>query len=451
MTTTPTAASWADQPRRVRHRRILLLAVPAIGTLIADPLLGAVDTAVAGRIGAAQLGALGLSTAVLGAVTWIFNFLVYGTTASVARAMGADDPRGAGERVAHAGVVALGLGVVAGAAMWLLAPTLVRAVGAVDELIDPAVVYLRVRAVGVPFALLGYVGHGAFRGVQDTKTPLWVVGISNVLNGSLDVLLVFGLGFGLAGIAWATVAAEVSAVVLFAVLLRRAGLPLAGHGLPDRERLRALVVVSRDLFLRTGGLLAGLLAVSAAAARTDAVTAAGYQVIWQVWILMSFLMDGFAIAAQALIGTALGRRDFVGARQAARDLLAWGVVGGVAVALILLPLRSVLGGVFTDDPVVLAAISSAWLLAMAGHVHNGVVWVLDGVLMGASDYAYLRTWTVTAAVAAGVTAQVAVSLGGGLVWLWVAVEVLMLVRGTSLYLRVRGERWLTAGDAVEAT
>lgn len=429
---------------RVRHGAILALAVPAIGSLVADPLLGVVDTAVAGRLGATPLGALGLATAVIAAVTWIFNFLVFGTTTAVARAVGAGDRVAAGARISHAAVVALALGVVTGAVLAIVAPWLVRAFGAVDELIDPSVTYLRIRAVGIPFALLGFVGHGGFRGVSNTRTPLLVVAVANLFNGVLDVFLVFGLGIGLAGIAWATVAAEVIAVAMFAVLLRRIGLTLTGHGLPSRQRLAELFTVSRDLFLRTGSLLLGLLAVTSAAARIDAQTAAAHQVLWQVWILVSFLMDGFAIAGQAMIGTALGagRRDQ--ARQVARDLIWWGLWGGVAVAALLLLAQPVIPRLFTNDAAVIAVAATAWWLAAGGHALNGIVFVLDGVLMGADDFAYLRRWMIIGAVVAGVGAQVAVSLGTGLLGLWVALQSLMIVRAVSNIQRVRHGKWLLA-------
>lgn len=432
----------AASPPPSRHRRILALAVPAVATLVADPLLGAVDTAVAGRIGATELGALGLAVGALTALTWIFNFLVIGTTTTVAHAMGRGDTAAAGRRVAHAAVAAVAIGIGAGTVLGVAAPLLIRMFQPVPELVGPAVDYLRVRAVGVPFLLLGYVGHGAFRGVGDTRTPLLVVIGANLLNATLNVVLVFGLGFGLDGIAWATVAAEVAAVLLFAVLIARAGLPLTGHGLPDRLQIRALVIVSRDLVLRTAGLLFGFLAITAAAARTDAVVAAAHQVIWQVFLLVSFLMDGFAIAAQAMIGTALGSGDEEEARAAGRDLLLWGFGGGVLLAGLLLVAQGPITGVFTDDRMVLATIAGAWWLASLGHVLGGPVFVLDGVMMGAADYAYLRTWTVVAAVIGGVMAQVGASLGAGLLWFWICAQVLMVVRGTSLLLRLRGRAWL---------
>jgi len=431
-----------------RDRRILALAIPATVTLIADPLMGLVDTAVVGRLGAAELGALGLSVAVLSTVAWIFNFLVYGTTSTVARAVGAGDQQAAGRRIAHAAQVAVVLGVVVGLALYLAAPVLIRALGAVDELIDPAVTYLRIRAVGVPLVLLAYVGHGAFRGVSDTRTPLGVAVGSNVVNAVLTYVLVFPLGLGLAGAAWATVAAELVAIVAFAVLFRRVGLPLAGHGRPTRAQLIALVVVSRDLFLRTGGLLLGLLAITAAAARIGTVPAAAHQVLFQTFMLISFLMDGFAIAGQAMVGTALGAGDEDEARATGRALLRWGVGGGAVMAVLLLLATPVGARLLTDDPAVLAMATGVWWLMAAGQLLNGPVFALDGVLMGAEDFAYLRTWTVIAALVGGAGGQLVATFGGGLLGLWLAVQAMMLVRLLSLVLRLRGDGWTRTGAAL---
>lgn len=443
----------AAQPRlrdsaAARHRQLVALAVPAIGTLVADPLLGLVDTAVVGRLGAEQLGALGVAVAVLAALSWVFNFLVFGTTSAVARAVGAGDIAAAGRHVAHATVAAGFLGALVAVIIGAGAELLLSAAGAVEQLVDPAASYLRIRALGVPFFLLAFVGHGAFRGVSNTRTPLLIVAVANLLNAGLDVLLVLRWGWGLDGAAWATVAAEATAVTAFAVLLRRTGLPLRGHGRPTWAELRTLLTVSRDLFLRTGGLVLGLLLVTLAAARIDAVTAAAHQVLWQVWIFVSFLMDGFAIAAQALVGTALGAGDVDGARATARSVLLWGVVGGAVVAALLLAGSGVVPRLLTDEAAVLAAVAGVWWLAVGAHVLNGVVFVLDGVLMGAGDFAYLRTWTIMAAAVAGVGAQVVVVTGGGLFGLWVALEAMMLVRLASLVLRLRSPAWARSGEAL---
>lgn len=429
-----------------RNRRIVALALPATVTLLADPIMGVVDTAVVGRLGAAQLGALGLAVSVLAAGSWVFNFLVIGTTSAVARAVGGGDREVAGRRVSHAAQVAVVLGtavalLLAGVAAWLL-----RGLGAVEELLDPATTYLRIRAVGIPFLLLGFVGHGAFRGVSDTRTPLLVAVGANLVNAALTFWFVLGLGWGIAGAAWATVLAEVLTVLAFSLLLGRIRLPIADHGIPSIAELRVLLVVSRDLVLRTGGLVLGLLAVAAAAARVDAQTAAAYQVLYQTMIVLSFLMDGLAIAGQALVGTALGAGDRAEARALGRAVLRWGAVGGVVLAVLLGVGAGLVPRILTDDAGVLATVATAWWLLAAGQVMNGPVYALDGVLMGAEDFRYLRIWTVLAGVVGGVAAQVVASTGGGLLGLWAAVQVLMGVRLVTLLRRVRGDDWLAAGE-----
>ncbi len=443
------------------RRTVLLvgLAVPAVATLIADPLMGLVDTAVVGRIGAAELGGLGLAVAVLSAVAWAFNFLVYGTTTSVGRALGAGDADAARRRVRAAVRAALVLGMSVGIVLWMVAPTLLGALGAVDALIGPGSDYLRVRAIGVPFLMLTFVGHGAFRGASDTRTPLIVAIGSNVLNAVLTVLLVGP--FGIIGVAAATVAAEAAAVAAFVVLLPRAGVARTGL-LRDRAssadgasiaagsdlaEVRALLRVGRDLFLRTGGLTLGLLAVSAAAARTGVVTAAAHQVLFQVMMLGSFTLDGLAVAGQATVSTALGRGERDEAAALGRTTALLGAAGGALTAGLLLVVSGIVPRLLTDDAVVLDAVASAWWLLALGHLITGVVFALDGVMMGAEDYRYLRDTTVLAALVGGSAAQIVASAGGTLLDLWWCVQALMLVRFMALVWRLRGTGWLDAALA----
>ena len=339
-------------------------------------------------------------------------------------------------------MVAAAIGVAVAVVVGLGAPVLVRLSGAVEELVDPTVTYLRVRAVGLPFLMLGMVGHGAFRGVGDTRTPLVVVVVANLVNGALDVALVVLGDAGLAGIAWATVAAEVLAVVAFVAVGRRLGLGLRGHGLPDRAALGALLRVSRDIVLRTGGLLLGLLLVASAAARVGTATAAAHQVLYQVFILSALALDSVAVAGQTMVGAALGAGDQAAAVGIARRLVRWGVGTGLVVGAALAVLGGVVPSAVTDDPEVRGAIGGAWLVGALVQVPGGVAFVLDGVLMGADDWAFLRTWTVIAAVGSGLVALALPSLGVGLAGLWWCVVAMMVVRASALAVRVRTTAWL---------
>ena len=444
---------------RRRVAVLLGLAVPAVGTLVADPLMGLVDTAVVGRIGAAELGGLGIAVAVLSTVAWVFNFLVYGTTSAVARSLGARDVDGAVRRVRTSVRAALLIGTVVGVLLWLAAPRLLIGLGAVEALIEPGTSYLRVRAIGVPLVMLTFVGHGAFRGASDTRTPLGIAVGSNVLNAVLTVLL--ARPFGIVGVAAATVVAELAAVIAFVVLLPRAGVPrtgllrtstrgASGGDTPtslaaDLAEVRALLRVGRDLFLRTGGLTLGLLAVSAAAARMGVVTAAAHQVLYQIMMLGSFTLDGLAVAGQATVGTALGRGDREEARALGRTTALLGAAGGALTAALLLAASGIVPRLLTDDAVVLDAVATAWWLLAVGHLITGVVFALDGVMMGAEDYRYLRDTTVVAALVGGTAAQLVASSGGTLLGLWFCVQTLMLVRFIALVTRLRGSAWLGSG------
>lgn len=430
-----------------RHRRVLALAVPAMGTLIADPLLGLVDTAVVGRLGAAELGALGLSVAVFTTLSWVFNFLVFGTTSSVARAVGAGRMDVAARRVSHAIQVAVLLGAVVGTVLLLGASTVIRGLGAVESLVDPASTYLSIRAVGVPLLLLGYVGHGAFRGVADTKTPMFIVIWANVINAVLTVTFVFGFNWGIAGAAWGTVLAELFVVVAFAFRWRRSGLVVTGHGRPGRTELFALLLVSRDLFLRTGALLTGLLIVTVAAARIDAGTAAAHHILYQLFLLIAFTLDGLGIAGQALVGRALGAGDAAEARRLAREFLWWGLGVGALVGIALLAGSTLIPRLLTDDVQVIAMAQTAWVFVALMQPLNGAVFSLEGIMMGAEDFRFLRNWTLIAALSAAATSTVVVIGGYGVLGLWVAMGVLMTLRFVPVWVRLRTDRWLRFGVA----
>lgn len=435
---------------RARIRVLSALAIPAGGALVADPLMGLVDTAVVGRIGAAELGGLGLAVAVLATVSWVFNFLVYGTTSSVARAVGAGERELVHRRIQVSVRVALVIGLLAGSVMFFGARPVLAGLGAVDDLLDPGATYLRIRALGVPLILLVYVGHGAFRGMSDTRTPLLIALGANLLNVVLTLSLVGP--FGIAGVAAATVVAEVAAVAAFVLLLPRIGVPRTGLfvvGRNDGEpitggEVRALLVVGRDLFLRTGGLLIGMLAMSAAAARMGAATAAAHQVLRQMMLLVGFALDGLAVAGQMTVGTALGRRDRAEALAYGRATALLGFCAGLAMMLLLLALGSLLPRALTDDALVLTTVASAWWLLATTHVMSGTSFALDGVFMGAEDYRYLRNLTAFAALLAGGIAQVLASQGGTIVGIWWCVNLMMAIRVAAHLRRLSGQRWVDA-------
>src|SRR5687768_16922361 len=309
-------------------REILRLAVPALGALDAEPLYLLVDTAVVGHLGTPQLGGLAVAGTVLTTAFFLFNFLAYGTTAAVARLIGADDHRTAAHQAVQGVWLALAIGVVLLAAGVTFAPAAVGLFGATDAVRDNAIVYLRIAALGAPAVLLALVGVGYLRGLQDTTRTLAVAVGSNVLNLVLELTLIYGLGMGIAASAAATVVAQYAAAAAYVVVVLR-NVQAAGVGLrPDARRLRALVVVGRDLFVRTGSLLAALAVATGVASRLGAVDLGAHQIAFQLWSFLALVLDAIAIAGQAMIGRFLGAGAADDARAAGWRMVQWGIGAG---------------------------------------------------------------------------------------------------------------------------
>jgi putative MATE family efflux protein len=434
---------------RADAREILTLAVPAFGALVAEPLFLLADSAIVGRLGTAPLAGLGVAAAVLATAVNLFVFLAYGTTASVARRLGAGDLRGAVVQGVDGMWLAAGLGVLVAAAGWPAAPWLAGLFRPSPEVAEQAVTYLRWSLPGLPGMLLVLAATGVLRGLQDTRTPLLVAVTGAVVNAGLNVLLVHGVRLGIAGSGLGTALTQLAmAVAVGAVVLRaarRLGTPLR----PDRAGIRASGRAGVPLLVRTVALRAAILLTTwVAAAQGDAALAA-HQVTTTVWYLLALALDALAIAAQALTGKALGAGDVAGARAATARMVRWGVVGGVGCAVVLLPLRGLIAPLFSADPAVRSALVGALLVVALLQPLSGFVFVLDGVLIGAGDGAYLA-WAgvVQVVVYAPVALLVAaVAPGGrpGLIWLWTAFGGYMLTRAAFLAARARGTSWQVTG------
>ena len=430
-------------------REILRLAVPATAALAADPLLSLVDTALVGRLGAASLAALGIDTAVFTTVFFGFNFLTYGTTAAVARRRGAGDDSGATRYAVQALWLAVTLGLVMTVVLVGAAPWIVRVMGARAEVAEQAAIYLRIRGAAAVAVLIVQVGHGAFRGRKDTATPLKIALLANVVNGVVSWVLIYPVGWGIAGAAAGTVVAEVGSAAAFLFLGARRFAPASLR--IDRRAMTEIVRVSRDLFLRTLSLLTGLLVTTAVAARMGTVVVAGHQIARELWTMLALVLDGFAIAGQAMIATSLGARDSALARRQAGRLVAWGAAGGLLLGMIYLPLGGVLPGVFTTDGAVLREVRSVWVIIAMLQPVGGIVFVLDGVLMGAGDFRFLLASTAAAALAVlAPLGIVALLLDWGLVGVWLAMAAMMAVRLGTMVWRWRSGRWAGADGAAEA-
>lgn len=411
-------------------RAIWRLAWPALGALAADPLVSLVDTAFVGQLGRVELAALGINASVFSLAFVVFNFLAYGTTPRVGRAVGRGDRDEAGRVVMQALTLAVGVGAVALLVLQLFAVPILRGMGADAALMGPALSYLRIRAFAGPAVLIITAGHGAFRGYQDTRTPLVISLGLNAVNLVLDPLLIFGLDWGLAGAATATAVAQWCGALAFLWLLlvqRRADLrvPLA---LPRLAALVPFLKIGWELAVRTFALIATMTLATAVAARVGTVAVAAHQVAAQLWLFLALVVDALAIAAQALVAKHLGAGDRAAARAVSGRLLVWGLGVGCVLGLSFWALRPVLPGFFSDDPATVAAVLSVFPFVAAMQPLNALVFVWDGIFMGAEDFRYLAKAMVGSAAAAAAVLLLVLPMGWGLTGVWWGIAALMGVR-----------------------
>jgi putative MATE family efflux protein len=415
-------------PRPALDREIFRLAVPALGALAADPLVTLVDTAFVGRIGAEELAALGVAGAVFAIAFTVFNFLAYGTTPLVASALGAADDERAASTAGAAVRLALIAGLGATVVVVTLAGPLLDAMGANPEVRAAALPYLRIRALALPAVLLVMVGHGVFRGHQDTKTPLVVTLALNAVNIVLDPIFIFGFDWGLPGAAWATVIAQGSGAVAFLWLMYSVdGNPVRVGG-ADRASMRPLMSAGGALIVRTVALIGVLTVTTAVAARLGTVPLAAHQVAVNVWVFFALVVDALAIAGQSLIGKALGAADTPGARAVANRLLWFGLLFGLALGVAIWALRTTIPGWLTDESEVIRAVVTVMPFVAVMQPLNALVFVWDGVAIGAAEFRFLATLMVVAAAAAGLGLGVLALVGGTLVGLWWVIVAWMFVR-----------------------
>ncbi|MFI8323560.1 MATE family efflux transporter [Streptomyces sp. NPDC085529] len=439
------APSSSKAALRRHDREILSLALPAFGALVAEPLFLMVDSAIVGHLGTPQLAGLAIAGTLLSTAVSVFVFLAYATTAAVARRVGAGDLPAALRQGIDGIWLALLLGLAVVAVTLPTANGLVQLFGASDTAAPYATTYLRISILGIPAMLIVLAATGILRGLQDTRTPLYVAIGGFAANGALNAGLVYGAGLGIAGSAWGTVIAQCGMAAAYLVVVVRGARRHGASLRPDAAGIRASAQAGAPLLVRTLSLRAVLMIATAVAARMGDTEVAAHQIIISLWSLMAFALDAIAIAGQAIIGRYLGADDAEGARQVCRRMVQWGVVSGAVLGLLLVLTRPLFVPLFTGDPAVQSTLLPALLVVALSQPVSGVVFVLDGVLMGAGDGPYLA-WAMllTLAVFAPVALLVPV-FGGGLTALWWAMTLMMTVRMATLWFRMRSGRWIVTG------
>lgn len=431
------------------NREILRLAIPALGALIAEPAFLIVDAALVGHLGTTPLAGLGIAGAVLQTIVGLMVFLAYATTPAVARRFGAGQPGEAVSVGINGMWLALGLGSVLAVVGAVSSPWLVSLFGASDAVSTQANDYLVISMWGLPAMLIVFAATGLLRGMQDTMTPLWIAGLGFGANALLNWLFIYGLGWGIAGSAAGTVTAQWGMVAAYVLVVRQMATKHSASLRAQRAGMRNTATSGGWLFLRTVSLRVALLATVGVATGIGTEELAGWQIVFTIFSAAAFALDALAIAAQALIGKELGAGDEQQVHRVLARTVAWGAWFGVAVGVLIAALSGVLGIVFTGDATIAALVQPALLVLAVAQPIAGIVFVLDGVLMGANDVRYLAIagllnlvpflpalWGVAATGVDGVA---------GLVWLAISFfGVYLLARLGTLGWRVRSGRWIGA-------
>ncbi len=458
----------ADTGERIRldhlDRRIVALAVPAMGAIAAEPLYTLADTAIVGHLGRVPLDALAIAATALSMAAWLAVFLTTATTSAVARLAVRGDTAGAG-RVAGAAYLA---GAAGGAVVAVLlaaaAPLIGWLLGARGVVLADATSYLRISAAGLPFLYFSYAGNGHLTGLADTRTPLWIAVSANVANVVLEIGLVFGAGWGLDGSAWGTVLAQAASAVLYAAAALygarlRGGRAhssgtahsgekahsgeTASHDVrvpprrPGRTEVTGLLRDGHRLSVRTVALGVVPMAVTAIAAWLGPVDLAGQQIAMRIWYLLSLLLDSLAVPGQVYVSSSLGagRRDE--ARYVGQRTLRFGVIAGTGLGVLTLALAFAAPSWFTRDGGVAHAATVALAVSALTQPLAALAFVLDGLILGLADYVAMRRAMIVAAVAFAPAGALVLRYHWlGLPGVWAALGVWLAARSVLL-----GRRW----------
>jgi putative MATE family efflux protein len=388
-------------PDRDLDRRIAALALPALGSIAAEPAYSLADTAIVGHLGRVPLDSLAIATTALTMTAWVAIFLTTATTSAVAGLAAARATDRAARSAGAAYLVAALGGTAVAVAMIVAAPWVAALLGAHGLVFSGSVGYLRASAAGLPFLYLSFAGSGHLIGLADTRTPLVIAVTANVLNVALEIFLVYGVHLGLLGSAWGTITAQVAAAALYAAASwwRARVRPRR----PGRAEITALLRDGHQLSVRTIALGVVPLTTTAIAARLGPVALGGQQIAMRVWYLLALLPDALAVPAQVYVSSCLGTGDQAGAHRVGRRSLRLGLVAGIGLGVVTAALAFWVPALFTSDAAVQQAAVVALLVAaltqpMAALVlrFHGLglpgIWVALGLWLAARAVLLDRRW-----------------------------------------------------------
>ncbi|HEY1625300.1 MAG TPA: MATE family efflux transporter [Streptosporangiaceae bacterium] len=422
-------------------RRIAALAIPALGSIAAEPLYNLADTAIVGHLGRTPLDALAIANAALMLASWVAIFLSMATTSTVAIRR-AREPAGAGRAAGAAYIIAVAGGVLVALIVVAAAPAAARLLGGAGDnskTVQGAIEYLRISAIGVPFLYVSYAGNGHLVGLADTRSPLRIAVGANALNIALETALVYGAHWGLRGSAWGTVIAQIAAAGWYFATSRKAAI---APGRPGEQEIRTLLRAGQQLSVRTIALGVVPLTTTAIAARLGPVALGGQQIAMRVWYLLSILLDALAVPAQVYVSSALGADDHEHARLVGHRSLRLGLLAGLALTVVTAALAPVVPAVFTHDPAVRHAAMVALAVSSLTQPLAALAFVYDGLILGIADYKAMRLAMLLAVLAYVPMAALTIRfhwLGLPGIWValgcWLAARTGILARRWARYVR----------------
>ncbi|WP_049361184.1 MATE family efflux transporter [Corynebacterium aurimucosum] len=421
----------------VTAREVFGLAFPALGVLAAMPLYLLLDTAVVGRLGAQELASLAAATTIHSVVTTQLTFLSYGTTARSARLFGSGKREAAVAEGVQATYVALGVGGLLAVIMWIFGGAFARALTGDPATAAGTALWLRIAALAIPVTLVEMAGNGWMRGVQDTKKPLYFT-LAGMIPGAIAVPI-FVHFWGLAGSAIATV---LGMSIIAALFVRELHQEHTGSWHIQWHVIREQLILGRDLILRSASFQVAFLTATAVVSRVGTASLAGHQIMMQLWNFMSLILDSLAIAAQSLTGAALGAGSAKHARGVGSKVVLYSTIFSGLLAAVFAAGAGIIPRIFTSAPEVLDAISQPWWILVAMVIGGGVVFALDGVLLGAGDAAFLRTLTISSVLVGFLPGVIlAHFMGTGLTGVWCGLAAFIAFRMVGVVFRFRSMKW----------
>jgi putative MATE family efflux protein len=428
----------------------LNLAIPAALAIASEPILNLADTAMIGRLGVEALAARAIASALIGGITWVFAFLIFGTTTLVGRRHGENDLTACGEICLHAILLAITGGLMVSSLSILFTPELYSLMGAEPSVLVAGTSYFRMRMIALPFTFLLYATVGFFRGIQNTRIPMLIAFFANGLNLVLDYGLIYGkLGLPALGLDGAALASVISQALGATICVRllffssyTAAYNLTRWKLKP-DRLLSLTRIGRDLAVRTGSLRFSMIFATATVSRMGTVPLSSHEIAFQLWMFCSDTIDGLAVAGQVLTAKYLGAELPAKAYRLSKTAMLWGCGVGLLFSLGYFSFRGPLMALFTNSREVIATLDGeVFLLLVLFLPLNGIVFVLDGVLIGAHDTRYLMWAMLIGALAVFVPITwSSLQLDFGLLGIWAGLSIFMMYRlATNLFRLVR-QRW----------